>query len=554
MSTAYTIPPTQRNPVREISEDTWHIHRRLASACRQIGRIVYSDVNWPRISSCINKAFNRQVRRLAEAGVLSESQASRMLHCQASRSPKEAVARWRCETPRCPRCWRWRMLNLLRAINANVVQGELGRRKEERGARRRLRLVLGTVEETVADPADLTVVLRAISRQKRIRKIMRAGGIEDGVAFTVVLPQSAPRGWRLRVRLSVLGLSERAVHIDEPQPRSCDWHIKWYTKVTGHDLPKLGAGPLEDLLIIALPYPAAMLDPSLPMDLAKVVIETRWKAVQPLGGWRDFLSFRPSERLPTCEYRNVDRQPYAPRFDELNSEKQARFERQVCQRILKEFGASDEGIAALQREADEAASVVDGLRPEWLSDQLGLPMTIRAVRNFVVEQRGAFPPPTWFEHHTLDDSPTLRKLWSGLWTETIDRFGGNMGRSRVAVVFRPYWARTKERKRRARTSMSRMERLGKGSVMVVLHNIETLLDEQMRHTHPAVIVKRRNPSTRKAEPVAALQYLGDFATLVRDIWKPADWVKGMMGCNRNALRLPEAGVIQKRTGASRLPR
>lgn len=421
------------------------------------------------------------------------------------------------------------MLNLLRAINASVVQPELERRKEERGARRRLRLVLGTVEETVVNPAELSGVLRTISRQKRIRKIMRAGGVEEGVAFTVVLPQSAPQGWQLKVRLSVLGLSERAVHIDEPQPRSADWHIKWRTKVTGHDLPKLGAGPLEDLLQFAFPYPAAMLDPSLPLDLAKVVIEMRWKAVQPLGGWRDFLSFRPSGRLPICEYQNAARQPYAPRWDELNSEKQASFERQVCQRILKEFGASKEGIAALQREADEAASVANGLRPEWLSDQLGCPVTIRAVRNFVVEQRGAFPPPTWFEHNTLDDSPALRKLWRGLWTETIDRFGGDMGRSRVAVVFRPYWARTKERRRRARTSMSRMERLGKGSVMVVLHNIETLLDEQMRRTHPAVIVKRRDAATGKAEPVAALQFLGDFVVLLRHMWKPADWVKDIMG-------------------------
>ncbi len=529
VGTGYTNASTQRNPGLQIPEDTRHICRRLTSACRQIVRIVYADKAWPRISSCINKVFNRQVRRLAAAGALAKSRASRMLRCQASRSPDNAVARWRCETLWCPRCWRWRTLNLLRSINANVVQAELNRRKEAGGGRRRRRLVLGTVEETVADPAQLSAVLRSMSRQERIRKIMRAGSVEEGVAFTAVLPQSAPRGWRLRIRLSVLGLSERAVHIDQPQPRSGEWHIKWHTKVTGHNLPKLGAGPLEDLLMIAFPYAAAMLDPSLPLGLAKVIVETRQKAVQPLGSWRDFVSFRPSERLPTCEYRNAARQPHEPEFDKVNSVKQARFERRVCKKLLRVLGASEVGIALLQRQGDEGAPVICGFSPEWLSYELNCPVTIRAVRDFVLEQRDAFPPPSWFEHNTLDDRPTLRNLWTKLWTETIDRFGGNTGRCPVAVVFRPYWARPKERKRRAKICMSRIERLGRGSTLVVLHNIDTLFADAMLRTYPAVLVQRRNPSTREREPVAAMQYLDDFGMLLRDVWGPPDWVRDAIG-------------------------
>ena len=478
----------------------------------------------------ISRAFNRQVTGFTDLGILSSAQSAKMRNCGLSRSGFHKQNRWFCESSWCPKCWRRRFRHILRAVNDAVVQPELKRRRgNSRGCRRKLRLALGITELVVDDPARLRPVLQSLARQERIRKIMRAGRFEDGIAFTVVSPEESRDAWRLRIRLSTLGLTERPVHLELPQPRSHAWHIDWRTKIKSHDLPKVGAGPLEDLLAIAYPYAAGMLDSSLPRALAESVSRARWKRVQPLGSWRDIVAYRPSWRPPRCKYRESCDPDLVVECDKMCNAKQKRFEETVCNRVLKQLGIAVTICRRLRREAREAASAVDGCTPEWLSNRLELPVVIRALRDFILEQPEAFPPPHWFERNRLEDWRGMDPLWDQLWLETLDRHirHGAYG----AVVFRPDWAR-KSIRRANRSGMSRMERIGRASGQVVIHNLLDVLQPEC----PSTVIRGWDATNRTETPIAAMQYLDDFMDLLRRVWHCDKLVQKLLQPDRSALR------------------
>lgn len=130
---------------------------------------------------------------------------------------------------------------------------------------------------------------------------------------------------------------------------------------------------------------------------------------------------------------------YNAYFASLDSQKQSRFDVRVFREITK--GLKLSGVIASY--LHQQASVSDSVDPVWLSDELELPVTFRASRDFQIEQPfnatsgKGFPDPQWLLFHDID-SNKFRTMWSNLWEETYDRFGHA---GAIAVCFRPSWSK-----------------------------------------------------------------------------------------------------------------
>lgn len=229
-------------------------------------------------------------------------------------------------------------------------------------------------------------MLTAINRQEWVRKIQRAGELTDGVATKCV--QVITRYACIAMRVSVLGLTERPVHLDQPQPRLGDLKVRWSTKVESHDLPKLGPGPLLDLLNEANPFPTFMLNPQLRVELARAALSRQGKGIQPLGSWREVLTFRPDATLSPCRYQlHLDIRPYDRSVDEFRRQAEDRFSRRVCREFLQRLGAAEHAITGLtmKAEANNWCEAIDG---PWLSEELNLPVTLFTPRHKRIESAG----------------------------------------------------------------------------------------------------------------------------------------------------------------------
>lgn len=122
-------------------------------------------------------------------------------------------------------------------------------------------------------------------------------------------------------------------------------------------------------------------------------------------------------------------------FEKLDNDKQDRFDERVCRAICRGLGITPVMQAMLGGEARDPNNPIEGWSPDVLSDQLSCPIVFRAVKDYVIEQKDAFPDPGWLLSHRIDGR-ICKSLYDKLWRETIERFGDTY----VACVFRPKWA------------------------------------------------------------------------------------------------------------------
>lgn len=122
-------------------------------------------------------------------------------------------------------------------------------------------------------------------------------------------------------------------------------------------------------------------------------------------------------------------------FLESDNRKKSRYDRRVAVQILYGLGADKWRIRRFEREAkDDDASGAGVLTPERVSEQLGLPLTFRAFKDWRLA-KGDVPLLT-ITRLMVAPAPGRKaaSLWRDLWTETLDRYG-SLGP--VAVCF-PY--------------------------------------------------------------------------------------------------------------------
>lgn len=147
----YQAHAPQRKSTRTVSRDEHSVRWKQTRSCLRYVGVEYQERFWPRISNALTRKFNAQVERLQRAGVINAAKARKLRTCGQLRPQGQDNRPWYCDSSWCPRCWRRRMLYLLRAIHTRVVEPELQRRLEHSSHnRRRWRLALGTIEQTVA--------------------------------------------------------------------------------------------------------------------------------------------------------------------------------------------------------------------------------------------------------------------------------------------------------------------------------------------------------------------------------------------------------------------
>lgn len=122
-------------------------------------------------------------------------------------------------------------------------------------------------------------------------------------------------------------------------------------------------------------------------------------------------------------------------FEELDNEKQVRFEGRIAREILSGLGFSRTVIAYLDKLAIEKTGVDEGFSPEWVSDHLMCPITFMAIKEFSINKEGGFPSLEWLlDHGTFGKfTSTFLKTWE----EAKARFHSEF----VAVCVRPNWAK-----------------------------------------------------------------------------------------------------------------
>ncbi|MFH0980471.1 MAG: hypothetical protein V2A79_02900 [Planctomycetota bacterium] len=295
-------PPAKRNFVRFAAARDEQAVRRLLQRTHHRPK----GEPWAKSILRIRAVHRRRIARWLAEGKIDDRIAKRLLGCTPPNSRLPKRNRRYCEHPSCPFCHCRRLLNVYRALWHGLCEPELERRRMSSRTRRglRTRLALGVVAIDVAPDEAVEVRVRALLNDRVIRKMQRAGGIQDGIATIGI--HHGKHGYAIRI--SVLGLSDRPVQHDQPQgPRSggwCDpsrqWNIEWRAAVSGHDAPKFGPKALLSLLAKALP--AAVDDSGLHI-----------KRLQPLGRCRPLMASRPgvfprpirykSERLGGSRFR-----------------------------------------------------------------------------------------------------------------------------------------------------------------------------------------------------------------------------------------------------------
>ncbi len=245
--------------------------------------------------------WQRQIKRWQQDGTVKPAQAERLRTCNQTGS------RWHCDHVACPWCWFRRFLYLSRVLWQEAIEPALHeRRAAPRRKKPRTRLVVGVVTVTVDRPAEVGPRFNRLMRTDRVvRKIQRAGGVDDGIACTSVVPLRLGDGHiGYRIRVGVLGLTDRAVQVENPQPpSSVDWRVEWTSGVRKRvpDVPQLGPRVLMNLLAKAFPYPAEFLDCGLPPESFIPALSRSRERVRAFGAWREFIEARPSKFPPPCE-------------------------------------------------------------------------------------------------------------------------------------------------------------------------------------------------------------------------------------------------------------
>ncbi len=125
-------------------------------------------------------------------------------------------------------------------------------------------------------------------------------------------------------------------------------------------------------------------------------------------------------------------------FEELDGEKQGRFDQRISREILKLMGVKPVAISILSKMSEQEAHPALPFSPEWVSDMVGSPIIFRAVKDYEVNKEGGFPTPTQLLHKWLTGG-RYRRSWYMLWGETLDRHKST-GKN-LAACFRPCWAK-----------------------------------------------------------------------------------------------------------------
>lgn len=125
-------------------------------------------------------------------------------------------------------------------------------------------------------------------------------------------------------------------------------------------------------------------------------------------------------------------------FEQLDSDKQDRYDNRIANEILKLMNVKSASIALLRRSSDLDGSSDGSLTPEWVSSTLNSPVVFRAVKNYEIEKKSVFPTPTQLVNKFLHGNK-YKKAWNELWLETLDRHGNSS--LYCASCFRPTWAK-----------------------------------------------------------------------------------------------------------------
>ncbi len=475
---------------------------------------------WMVLVSGVRSLWRRQVRRWEEHGLLTPSRAEQLLTCN---TPGENHNR-HCRYVGCPWCWFRRHLYLARIIWHHAVQPALhARREAPKRKKPKARLALGEVEITVPLPkghADAGILERRVAQlldgDRCVQKAQRAGGIRDGVAFVDVFPRQQTSGdVEYVIRVAVLGMTDDAVHLDQPQPRfDRGWRIKWTAGVQKrwHNVPQFGPRTLLGMLAKAFPYRAQFLV-DLPPEVFEPVLQLRRKRVQPLGAWRAFIKARPSEFPPPIKYPlSCASAATAGEHARFGVKKQVYFNDYVSKQILKHLDFTPPMIkwfrndVGVEREWGEG---VQFLHPRDVAEELSLPVSFFACRDYDVELDGGFPDQAWLEENPLDDmilgdednpgrtSGACRALWhkySSVVPRKLPRECrwrhvelGIPFRPQLAVAFRPAWSRN----------------------IMVLHNYEPALEQQYVTRHPVQQLRTESGN------LLLLQKLSDMLSVFR---------------------------------------
>jgi hypothetical protein len=172
-------------------------------------------------------------------------------------------------------------------------------------------------------------------------------------------------------------------------------------------------------------------------------------------------------------------------FDEIDNQKQERFDERVTHYICKQLGLSGVEISYLRSNASKEKSALDGFTPEWLSEALVLPITFFAVKDYLLEKKDLFPEPLWLLEHRIDGKK-CRKFYNKLWADIVpdDGFGY------AGCVFRTKWS----------------------NGLICLHNYKPVLDHVPSQSYP---VNGGFMTWRSEKGFIMLQYLKDIVSVLR---------------------------------------